>query len=395
MKTITRYVAIEFLKVFLLALAGMTLFMFVVVGAREAMRHGLGPGPMLKILPYVLPESMRYSLPCAALLAACSVYGRMAGDNEVVAIKALGISPFSLMVPSLVVSFLASALAVCVNDLAVSWGLPGREQMVFESIESIVYGVLRTPPRSYSDEKFAITVKDVQGRRLIWPNITIYGKPGETPMRISAREATLQRNPANNTLEIRLTDSFYEGPGGVEAGWVGEIIPIIIPLGRTEDEDERSPSNFALRDLPSSGLRHAERMTALQQSLAARAAFAMLAGELDQLDDQAWQNHQSTLQAAQYRMNRFRIEPWRRWANGFSCFFFVLVGVPLSIRRRNSDFISNFFLAFLPILLVYYPLFLFGVESAKEETLPAPAVWLGNFAMCLWGAWLVRRVMRY
>jgi lipopolysaccharide export system permease protein len=98
---------------------------------------------------------------------------------------------------------------------------------------------------------------------------------------------------------------------------------------------------------------------------------------------------------ARHRLFRLQTEPWRRWANGFSCFFFVVAGIPLAIRLRNSDVLTSFFLCFLPILLVYYPLLAFGVDRAKGGVLPPYTVWLGNVFLLLAGLWLLRKVLRY
>ena len=205
MRAITRYVVFEFLKVFIMALVGLTLFMFLVVGAREAVRHGLGPGPILRILPFILPESMRFSIPTAALLAACITFGRMASDNEIVAIKSLGISPMAMMGPVIILAFLISLLAVWVNDVSVSWGLPGKRRTVVESIEEIVYGMLRTK-RTFKNDRVVIIVKRVDGRRLVMPTITFLGDDDEDRFVVRAREAELRRNPENNTLSVLLTD---------------------------------------------------------------------------------------------------------------------------------------------------------------------------------------------
>lgn len=88
------------------------------------------------------------------------------------------------------------------------------------------------------------------------------------------------------------------------------------------------------------------------------------------------------------------MEPWHRWANGFSCLCFVLVGAPMAIRLRNADFLTSFFLCFLPILIVYYPVFMLGVDLAKKGSVPAVVVWAGNLLVALWGAWLLRGVVR-
>jgi len=100
------------------------------------------------------------------------------------------------------------------------------------------------------------------------------------------------------------------------------------------------------------------------------------------------------LKAEHNRLHRVVMEPWRRWANGFSCLCFVLVGAPMAIRMRNADFLTSFFLCFLPILVVYYPVFMLGVDLAKRGSVPPTAVWLGNVLITLWGWWLLRRVVR-
>jgi lipopolysaccharide export system permease protein len=66
----------------------------------------------------------------------------------------------------------------------------------------------------------------------------------------------------------------------------------------------------------------------------------------------------------------------------------------MAIRMRNADFLTSFFLCFLPILLVYYPVFMLGVSRVKSGSLPPPAVWMGNVLVALWGLWLLRSVIR-
>jgi lipopolysaccharide export system permease protein len=66
----------------------------------------------------------------------------------------------------------------------------------------------------------------------------------------------------------------------------------------------------------------------------------------------------------------------------------------MAIRMRNADFLTSFFLCFLPILRVYYPVFMAGVSQAKSGELPPIAVWGGNLLITLWGIWLLRGVIR-
>ena len=42
----------------------------------------------------------------------------------------------------------------------------------------------------------------------------------------------------------------------------------------------------------------------------------------------------------------------------------------MAIRLRNGDFLTSFFLCFLPILIVYYPLMV--LASTAQNTAPFP-----------------------
>jgi len=92
---------------------------------------------------------------------------------------------------------------------------------------------------------------------------------------------------------------------------------------------------------------------------------------------------------------RLLTEPHRRWSAGFSCLCFVWVGAPMAIRLRHREFLTSFFLCFLPVLVVYYPLLMLGIDGAKHGTVPPATVWAGNLLLIAWGAWLLRRVLRY
>ena len=92
MRILTRYVLFDLLKVFLLTLTGLTLLIFIVLIGKEAVDKGIGLGPLLRMAPYLIPQAMQFAVPGTMLLATTSVYGRMSSYNEIVAIKALGIS---------------------------------------------------------------------------------------------------------------------------------------------------------------------------------------------------------------------------------------------------------------------------------------------------------------
>ena len=46
----------------------------------------------------------------------------------------------------------------------------------------------------------------------------------------------------------------------------------------------------------------------------------------------------------------------------------------------------------MPILVVYYPLMMYGVDRAKVGRLPPFTVWLANTVLAIWGIWLLPRL---
>ncbi|MBW3599735.1 MAG: LptF/LptG family permease, partial [Planctomycetes bacterium] len=352
----------------------------------------LGASTVLRLMPYMAPIALRFAIPGAVLLAASAVFGRMSASNEVMAVRSLGISPMALIGPALVLSFLISLATVWVNDIAVTWGREGVHRVVLDSVEKIVYRMLETQ-RSYTTRRFSINVKAVEGTRLIRPTITIHGGDGDPPLILTAQEAELRRNAGYQTLSLLLTN------GSMERGKVRyefyDTDEFLIPLDQASKKGElrETPSECPLAKIPHEIEEQRQAIQSLRQSLAAEAAWRLTSGEFESLAGDEWRGRCSALTSAQHRLHRLETEPWRRWANGFSCFFFVLVGAPLAIQLRNADLWTTFGACFFPILVGYYPLLMLGIDRAKTGAWPPYSVWLGNLALLAIGLWLLRRVI--
>jgi len=394
MKILTRYIALELLKWFLLSLTVLTLIILIFFVSREAIRHGLPPAQVVRLVPYFLPIALWIAVPGTLLLAATSVYGRLSGWNEIVAAKAQGISPRKLLEPIWVLAFCLSLVTVYLNDLAVSWGRVGAENLLVRSAEEIAYGMLRTQP-TFAMGGLEITVKQVVGRRLLRPHIWVKGKGSGSDVTIVADEVELKTDHERNELILILQNPTFVTELGYGGQFPNERFEYPIPLPDAKLAGDLSPSQLELRVIPAEIVKQKERIERREKEMAAKAACQMLSGDLGALTGNEWEIHARLLRLDRERLCRLRAEPHRRWSAGFSCLCFAWVGAPLAIRLRNRDVLTSFFLCFLPILIVYYPLLVFGVDAAKVGRLPPWSVWLGNVLLIAWGGYLLRKVLRY
>ncbi len=394
MQLLTRYVLGELLKVFVVTLVILTTMIVLAGVVQEAIKQGLGIGPVLRLIPYILPEAMRYAVPGTVLFAAVSVYGRMAASNEIVAIKSLGISPMAFIWPLIIFASFVSLATVWLNDVAVSWGRNGRTRVIISSVEEIAYGVLETHG-SFRTDRISIHVTEVEDCWLIQPRFTIHATESRGEYSITADRAQLRSNLETGNLEIHYRGARFDSVEGFEGSLGDDVYELPLDSFLQRSGPGGGPMDRSLRDIPAEIARREEDLQNTREAMATTAAFQMMTGDFESLTDAVWQHDHQRLINAQAMLHRLHTEPHRRWANGFSCLCFALVGAPWAIRRRQGDLLASFFVVFLPILLVYYPLLLYGIGQAKHGLWPPECVWLGNAMLAIGAVWLFRHVLRY
>src|SRR3954470_17335659 len=117
LKILHRYVMGEVLRAFSLALLTVTSVIVLFMVMIEAGKMGLSPTEILNLLPYVVPGSLPYTIPVSLLFAVTVVYGRLASDNEIVAMKTAGLSAMSALRPALLLGVsLSTALLYLTHD---------------------------------------------------------------------------------------------------------------------------------------------------------------------------------------------------------------------------------------------------------------------------------------
>ncbi|MCU0871623.1 MAG: LptF/LptG family permease, partial [Pirellulaceae bacterium] len=335
-RLLPRYITAELLKVFLSTLTVFTFLITLAGVANEAVRQGLGLLTVLRLIPYTLPNALVFALPGTILFSACSVFGRLSASNELTAIKSLGISPAVVIRPALLLAFLVSLGTVWLIDIAFTWGYAGIQRVVLDSAEEIAYSVLRTQ-RTYRTKQFSICVARVVDRRLLQMTITLDRADGET-MTMTAREARLRAVPEEDALKLTLTDGSVE-IGKKVAFRFQDTYEHMIPLTSQQEREGAAahPAHMRLCLVGDAAQEQRRQIRLAEESLAGDAAEQLLTGNFAALTDATWSARLRDLDGQRQRLHRLETEPFRRWASGFSCLAFVLVGAPLAIRMRNSD----------------------------------------------------------
>ena len=329
-----------------------------------------------------------FAIPATSLFSVCVVFGRMAADNEVTALESLGLSKTMVILPALIMSFALSLFAVWLNDVAYAWSHFGIERVVLQSTDRIVYSVLQQEG-SFKSDQFSIEVNRVEGRTLIHPVVTV--NSGDN-IRMTAATGSLTVDPERHSLQFRMEQGAIDSESNFRLV-DGEKSLYELPL-RSPDEVSKaykSPSHLYLSQISSEVTDQERRLAELESSVKLETCAQWMSGDFLGLTHDRWKAQNKELDSARYRLTRLKVVPHRRWANGFSCLAFAIIGVPVALRLRTGNYATTFGACFIPILILYYPLFMVGLNGAKSGALPAWSVWIGNVTCALVGFVLLKR----
>ncbi|HKI19580.1 MAG TPA: LptF/LptG family permease, partial [Isosphaeraceae bacterium] len=132
----------------------------------------------------------------------------------------------------------------------------------------------------------------------------------------------------------------------------------------------------------------------LRQAL--NGGFAFATGRIERIN---WVDvNQAFLQQNELvrKGNEFETERQLRLSMAVGSLLFVFLGSPVGILFARRDFLSAFISCFVPIIILYYPLMLFGTNLAKEGMIPPVwALWMGNVLLAILAGFVLPPVIRH
>jgi len=397
-----RYVLGEVLRAFGLSLLTITCIFVLLTVMTTAASIGLSPAEILQLVPYMIPRSLPYTVPVSLLFAATVVYGRLASDNEVIAVKTAGLNAMVLIWPSILVSLVLSVILSVASARSIPESNAAAKKVIYQNLEDFFYKMLKKD-RTFDVPTwpFKIEVADVEGRVMIKPHfkkrsdkpvvplaLPIDGEqeaPAAYDMVIVAKTAQLKFDLEHSKVRIFFEDANISragdepAEGTVRSTWFDFDVPGngIVQAARMLDE-------MTVEEMREREAEYRENIALERKRQAVAAAMWVGSGRLN---GAKWADVQSAFAKYDFwgsEINKFETEIQVRLAMAWGSLFFVVLGAPVGIIFARRDFLSAFISCFMPIIMVYYPLILFGTNLGKEGLVPPLLVWAGNGV--LWAA---------
>jgi LPS export ABC transporter permease LptF len=374
MKILQRHVAREILVPFALAFVVMTLL--TLAGdmlqelARRFTNRGLELGDLVKMILYVLPTLMIYTIPVALLFATLAAYAQLSQDCEVIAMKAAGIPIRKIFAPAILMGVAASTLLLALCVEVSPWAR--RELKIF-----VINTVLAKPTLMLREQAWT---PEVDSMRIF------VGEVDESDMTL--RDVNVVVNKEDEPRRTIVAES-----GGISVD--GETKKIFLELNHgsiheydPERPDEYSTVMFSSLVIPVSigsidrYIRYSERYENLDGIRKKELSLRELTSKIS--------NPATKTQERRVLIGQIG----KRTALAFMPLTFVLIGAPLGIIPYKTRRFYGLAVCML-LLAAYYALLMLG-EGLSDKGLihPLLAMWIPNLLLGVAGVAFIIRAER-
>jgi len=314
---------------------------------------------VFSLLVFMLPPFLTLTLPMALLVAVLLVGGRLAGDLEVTALRAAGVSPLRLFRPFVVAAVLVTGLVLSLTLLVNPWAIGAFQQQLFKILQTRAASGLQERTFSAAFGQIVMYVEEMTPSQLALRGILVSDEREPQRSRIIlAREGRLLSDEAQRRITLRFIDGSINETDVNEPRRFRHTAFSLYDMNLPVD----SPLSTATRD------DKPERQLALG-ALLGTAADLERQGQI---------------------FTPYRVEFHKRFALPVAALVFTLVGFPLGIRAHRGGRALALCASF-GIVVAYYIVFSSLEGMALSRRLPTGlAIWLPNIGFGLLGLGLIR-----
>ena len=308
---------------------------------------------ILRVFLNLLPSILAVTLPMAFLLGVLLAFGRLASDSEIIALRAVGVSPLRLLAPVMMLAAGMTALTFYINAVA----LPRANQSYRELVFSLVVSKARTDvkARTFTDSllpgRMMLYVQDIEPDTGRWRNLLIHDtRDLREPKLILAKTGELVVDRDRQIVRIEL------GPGSQHSFFPGD-----------PREYNRTAFGSMGWDLPVD-----EFFPDRKKLLLSKGDREMTLGELGDRIAQMRAAGQTRKE-----WGRFAVEWHKKFAIPAACLVFGLLGLALSLGSKKEARSSAFALS-IGVIFAYYVLIRLGEQAGDTGMLSPFALDVGR-----------------
>jgi lipopolysaccharide export system permease protein len=406
MKILSRYIIKEFIGPFTFAIIFLTFVLMMnqlVLLFNRLVGKGLDTSVITEVFLLSIPFILASTIPMALLVATMAAFGRLANDNELVAMRACGISPYRIIAAPLVVSAVLAVLMFQFNDRV----LPETNHRLRNLLLDIS---LQKPTIGIQEGRFVdefpgynILAEKVDMEMSKLYDITIYDRTDpDEPRTIIAKEGDMRYSADERRLIITLYDGEIHAVDPERKGTYRRMTfkdqTLFIKNTGGKFKRREGPSYRGDREMSTAMLldeveSYRENMREREDEIKAE-IFTTVSRFFseeppEELDPFAFKLRLSSL-TGDYRAKRRRIaqllvEAHKKYAIAFACIVFVLVGVPLRMRFTRGGI--GLVITLSVTIIVFYYICLTGGENLADRMVLSPfwAMWTSNVILLILG----------
>ena len=316
---------------------------------------------IFSFIAFVLPFSMTFTIPWGFLTALLLVFGRLSADNELLAMRSMGISFTRICVPVLLSSLFLAGICLWIN-LEVA---PQAEQAMMASL----YKMATSDPLSFfkSDEvnedfpDRRVYVGERDGKTL--KNLLVFElEKGHLSKVVFAREGELSIDRENARLLLKVKDA------------------------RFEERNSEAPNDFTKISQGiqmQSGVFPMSLKRLFEERMRWRHLNSYCLGELiDQLKKKTPERLQ------------LLVELNKRFSISFATIAFALIAVPLGITAHRKETSVGFALSLMIAFGYFFFIIIADTFRSNPDAYPVLLIWLPNIIFTSLGIFLFTRLVK-
>ncbi len=367
MKIIDRYILKELFRFFILGLGVLTSILFldkVLYMTEMIINRGIGISVILMLMIYLSPAFLVITIPMAVLVASLITFSRLSADNEIIAIRAHGISFYRLLFPVTILSLLAYIATNFLMIYALPHGTRSFRGLVFKSFSSNANYEIKERVFNNDFEGLVIYINEKPVLNPYMKGIFIAdSKTMDRPQTISASEGRIITDKESMKVTLHLKDGTIHTMDEDREGYqllTFNTYDLSLDIPNTASPTGKLLVLKGIKEMPIKEIK--ERINQLKREK---------------------KSYSSEL-----------VELYKKFSIPVNCFILGIIGAPLGVKSRRAGKYGSFAIS-LAIILFYYICMISGESLGKAGKIPPLlATWTPNVIVGIVGMFLVYKTSK-